>query len=150
MRAYICLCASAHTYIFTPASTREMRVRTHVHKHCLRPYANAIVFFLMQTLTKCLAAPENGRRGPKAASSNFEHKPWKNSKWCQSDDRSALLKHRTYFRTTFIGNREAGETFSRQTELENEQPGELGTTFGQSAGRSAAVPFRNLAPQIPN
>ena len=66
--------AHMHTYIFTPTSTHEMRTRTHVQRHCLRPYANAITF-LMQTLGRCLAALENGRRGPKAASSNFEHKP---------------------------------------------------------------------------
>ena len=60
--------AHMHTYIFTPTSTHEMRTRTHVHKHCLRPYANAIAF-LMQTLKRCPAALENGRRGPKAASS---------------------------------------------------------------------------------
>ena len=64
--------AYVHTYIFTPTSTHEMRTRTHVHKHCLRPYANAIAF-LMQTLGRCLAALENGRRGPKAASTNYEH-----------------------------------------------------------------------------
>ena len=65
-----------HICKHTPTSTHEMRTRTHVHKHCLRPYANAIAF-LMQTLGRCLAELENGRRGPKAASSNFEHKPWK-------------------------------------------------------------------------
>ena len=65
--------AHMHTYIFTPTSTHEMRTRTHVHKHCLRPYANAIAF-LMQTLIRCLAALENGRRGPNSAFRNFEHK----------------------------------------------------------------------------
>ena len=80
MEMHICAheYAYAHmqTHIFTPTSTHEMRTRTHVHKHCLRPYANAIAF-LMQSLNRCLAELENGRRGPKAASSNFEHKPWK-------------------------------------------------------------------------
>ena len=68
--------AHMHTYRFTPTSTHEMRTRTHVHRHCLRPYANAIAVSI-QTLGRCLAELENGRRGPKAASSNFEHKPWK-------------------------------------------------------------------------
>ena len=68
--AYAYSYAHMQTYIFTPISTHEMRTRTHVHKHCLRPYANAIVF-LMQTLKRCPAAVENGRRDPKAASSNF-------------------------------------------------------------------------------
>ena len=111
MRACICTCAYAHIHIFTPTSTHEMRTRTHVHKSCLRPYANAACFF-DANLEKMPAALENGRRGPKAASSNFEHKPWKPQNGVKVTDRSKiLLKHRNFFRTTFIGIREAGRKF---------------------------------------
>ena len=140
--------AHVHTYIFTPTSTHEMRTRTHVHKHCLRPYANAIAF-LMQTLKRCLAALENGRRGPKAASSNFEHKPWKLRKWCKSDDRSALLKHRSFFRTTFTGSGQAAN-FGRQTALENEGRVRNGDQSGTIPGRSGAPTLPNLPPQFPH
>ena len=80
MEMYACAHAYAHahmhTYIFTPTSTHEMRTRTRVHSSCLREHANA-AYFLMQTLKRCPAAPENGRRGPKTAFRNFEHQPLK-------------------------------------------------------------------------
>ena len=66
------------------------------------------------------------------------------SKWCKSDDRSTLLKHRSYFRTTFTGIREAGTNFGRQTALENEPPGPNGDPPRAIPRSSAAPPLRNL------
>ena len=65
--------AHMHTYIFTPTSTHEMRTRTHVHRSCLRPYANATAFF-DANLEKM---PCRTRKRPQRPKSSFEHKPWK-------------------------------------------------------------------------
>ena len=71
------------------------------------------------------------------------------SKSCKSDDRSALLKHRNYFRTMFIGISEAGGNLGPQTALESDQPGHLGRIPGPLAGGSGAVPLQTLGPHFP-
>ena len=75
MRACICTCAYTHIHIYTHIDTWD--AHTHARAQTLpAPIRNRNCFF-DANLEKMPGRIENGRRGPKAASSNFEHKPLK-------------------------------------------------------------------------